>query len=80
MFFRYVVDEAPNQFCNDVPPHALAKVCPQASHWSKLCPVSERHRRNLGVAGHTLQLRRPFSVLDAPRHITTSTRILILSP
>jgi hypothetical protein len=79
-FPRYVVDEAPHQFRNDVPPHARAEVCPQALNCHKSCGVSEDYHRNLVENGHTLQFRFPFSVLDAPHHVTTSTRIPVLSP
>jgi hypothetical protein len=80
MFFRYLVAEAPNQFRNDVPPHAHAEVCPQASRCPKPCGLSEAIHRNLGATGYTLPLRRPFSALDTTHHFTTSTRIPVHSP
>src|SRR4030095_6143171 len=80
MFLRYVVDEAPNQLRNDVPPHARAEVCLQAPQCPKCCWMSKGHHRNVGANGHTLQLRFTFSVLDASHRGATSTRISVLSP
>src|SRR5262245_52415586 len=80
MFLRYLVAPILNRSLSDVLPHIRADVClhPRLtiSHPIVFGASSPKHPT---VRLH-LTLRRPTLALGAPRPVTTSTRIPILSP
>jgi hypothetical protein len=77
---RYIVDTIPIPHCHGVLLHADADVCLQLFQRPKSGRVSIGQHHNFDTNGHAFQLRRLLSLLDERRHVTTSTRIPVLSP